>query len=284
MIPTDPAQLPTPTLDPARRDALLQAVLADPPASRRTRPWVVPLVAAASVGVIAGVGVAVVGGGVDRGDDGPPTATDPTSTPSEPAPVPFTTGRLDDVTARSVLAQCAAEMGLATGDFEVTYAQRFRAHGRRHGAVLARDDASGIELFCDSEGNASRIAGPDSKSTVVAPTADRPLTPATVGATSYQAVDRGGPISRLRTTEGYRVADHVARVEMRVGTKDAPGTWYSAAPDHGFVYVAARIDHEIPLTVPLFVEVRAFDTDGKPVTGPAPLGRQQLELGATLRP
>lgn len=284
--PTDPAQVPAPHLDPARRASLLQAVLADPAPGRRTRPWVVPLAAAASVGVIAGLGVAVLGGGVDRGEDEPPAATDPTtpaSTTPDPAPVPFTMGSLDAAAAQSLLSRCADEMDLASADLEVVYAQRFRADGRRHGAVLGRDDATGLELFCDSEGSASRIAGPGSKSVVVPPTADRPLTSSGVGHTSYSTPRATGPIAHLRTAEGFRVAEHVARVEMRVGTKAAPGMWYSATPDRGFAYLAADLGPDVPLRASLFVEVRAFDADGKPVTGPAPLGRQPLGLGLHLR-
>lgn len=269
-------KLPNPTLDPARRGEILDEVLASEPTPRSHRPWLLPAAAAAAVGVIAG-GLALA----DHDDAPPPDrGTVATGTPHpQDRVVDFTTGPLSAADARRLRDDCLATFSESSTGFATVYARRTRTAWGRGGVVVIRQAGTGTELLCSDDGQ-SRIAGPDSKSVVVEPTVARPITVADGGGTGSSS--RDGRILTLATSTAYRVAGNVARIEMRVGTAADPGTWYRSTPENGFAYVSARLDHAVPEDAALFVEARAFDADGHPLTS-APMGRSRLETRLSLR-
>lgn len=279
MNPLDHHDLPAPPLDPARRDAILGAVLAERAARRTSQQrWLAPVGAAAAVGVVAVGGVALL----DR-DTEPPAVTgpSPTATPTsqEPTPPPepdeqvepFVLGSLGPRDADRVLEQCLPSFGYDPSSFEAVLAQRVAGPYGAQDVVIAEDGASGTQFFCSAD-QTSMIAGPDSKSLVRPPDDSHPLTRADVGGTSSS-----GGTGDLLVDAAFRVSDLVDRVEMRVGTTRDPGTWRSATPEGGFVYVAAWTDPAAPEGVDTFVETRAFDSAGEPIRSDL-LGRSRVEL------
>ena len=275
MNPNDPDQLPNPTLDPARRAAIIDEVLGAVPTSHR-RPWLLPISAAAAVATIAVGGVALLGGegsGRQQQDDAPVAAASPTA-PTGPAPVPFTLGRLPAKDAAATLTACLDSLDRQPGDYEVGYAQRVRTESGAQGVVVARQDSTGTELLCAKDEQAL-IAGPMSKSVVVEPTRGEPIKLADGGGTSSMTDLGTGTTTQLSTTSTFRVAANVAHIDMRVGTDTAPGIWHRSAADHGFVHASAWIDTQVARGTDLYVETRAQDVNGKAITG-GPLGRHLL--------
>lgn len=247
-----------------------------PPTTRSRPQWVLPVAAAAAVATIAVGGVTLTGG-----DDGGRQLEDVpvAASPSAPAPVPFTLGRLPDARATAALQECLASLARKPGGaYRISYAQRVRDESGEQGVVVAHEDATGTGLLC-AEDEQAMIAGPMSKSVVVEPTTARPIQVADGGGTA--SVSARGTISQLSITSTFRVADTVAYVDMRVGTDAAPGAWHRAEADHGFVYASAWLDGAVPDDAKLFVETRAHDVDGKPITG-GPLGRNRLQLAREL--
>lgn len=281
MNPLDHHDLPAPALDPARRDAILAEILAEG-AVRRTpkHRWLVPVGAAAAVSLVAVGGVALL----DRDTEQPSASDGPSDVLSTRDPhreqrreqvEPFMVGPLTTVESDRVLAQCLPSFGYDPSTFEVALAQRVAGPWGREDVVVAADRVSGTQLFCGAD-EMSMMAGPDSKSVVRVPDAAHPLTPADVGGTS-SSVGPSGDTRHLFTTAGFRVSDQVARVEMRVGTRSAPGIWRSSVPAGGFVYVGAWIEAAVPAGVELYVETRAYDVDGKPIDSDL-LGRSAVEI------
>lgn len=282
MNPLDHHDLPAPALDPARRDAILADVLAEGAVRRTPRHrWLVPVAAAAAVGVVAVGGVALI----DRGNEptgasvAPSERTSASPTRDRQAPrervEPFVLGPLAAADARQVLDRCLRPYGYEPAAFDVLLAQRVDTLWGPQDAVIAEDPVSGTQFFCSPD-QMSMIAGPSSKSVVRVPDAAHPLTPSDVGGTS-SSTGPGGTTRHLFTDVGFRVSDRVARVEMRVGTAEEPGTWHSSTPQGGFVYVGAWIETATPAGTDMYVETRAYDVDGQLVASDL-LGRSKVDL------
>ncbi|WP_141006670.1 hypothetical protein [Nocardioides humi] len=207
-----------------------------------------------------------------------PTATTTPTTPVDD----IGGGPLSPGAAQRVIDHCARSMGFDAGRYAPVFTQEARTGSGAVAVVLARDAATGTEYLCRDAAygtDGSMVAGPQSKSVVEQPSADRPLTSVDAGGWSYATpLDRPGVVTDLGVDRSYRVDPAVGRVEMRVGTATAPGTWRSAVPSDGYVYVAAWADTELPLDG-IVLETRAFDTAGRPLASDL-LGTERPDLGS----
>lgn len=268
---TDPDQLPDPTLDPVRRAAMLDDVLATPSPARRRSPWLPALAAAAAVVAVAGGGYALSA----RDHDRPAPVAKPTAPTraTEPA-VPFTLGPLT-APARSRQAEaCNRQTPDPQAAITVPYAQRVRTPYGTRAAVVVEQAATASAFFCSEDGTFSTLAARDMR-LIEPPTRTRPVTAVNGGGTS--ASTRKRTITSLFHEIVLRVDPVVARVEIRVGTATQPGTWHRSTPQGGYVYAGAWLDRDVPESAPLFVETRAYDASGALLRAPG-LGRERLRL------
>lgn len=265
---TDPDQLPSPTLAPARRAAILDDVLAASPARRRS-PWLPALAAAASVAALAGAGYALS----TREDRPAPVAKAPAPTRAADSVVPFTLGPLAAATRAQQAEACIRQSPQPDVAISVVYAQRIRGPYGPGTAVVVDQPATASTFFC-SEGTFSTLADRDT-GPIEPPTRTHPVTVLEGGGAS--ASTRRTTITSLSTDTVLRVDPVVARVEIRVGTATRPGTWHRATPQGGFAYAAAWLDRAVPQSTPLYVETRAYDAAGAALRSPG-LGRERLRL------
>lgn len=266
---TNPHDLPDPRLDPVRRTAILDDVLAAGPARRRS-PWLPALAAAAAVVAVAGGGYAL---SARDGDRPSPVAKAPAPTRAADPAVPFTLGPLT-ASARATQADaCIRQSPRPDVAIAVVYAQRIRGPYGPGAAIVVDQPATGSTFFC-GEGTFSTIAdrhlGP-----IDPPPRTRPVT--VVNGVGTSASTRKGTITRLFNDVVLRVHPVVARVEIRVGTAAHPGTWHRSTPQGGYAYAGAWLDRDVPESTPLFVETRAYDAAGAPLHAPG-LGRERVRL------
>jgi hypothetical protein len=239
---------PERTLPRRGREQILRSVLTgeehDMPAElRRDRRWIAPLAAAAAVALIAVGAVALTNSG-----DGQQPAVQP-----DQRTVPLDRGPLSDT---ELMEMQLIDLPPANGPY-------YTFHYARHvdgpqGAVpvaLASSPASNFLVVAVDDTEGAPLVPP-------VPTADRPIV--AVDWTSEAAY----PESSGYWIDGgfYRVADSVARVEVRLGTPDGPEPWRVAEPHGGYVYWAAWFEiAEYEPGTELKMEWRAYDTDGDPI-------------------
>lgn len=265
--------------EPRRRAIRAELVRTSRVPTRRRRPWLLVLPAAALATVLA-----VVLGLTGPGQPAPPVIGVPsaspstTATPSDPTPRPTRSpapapaipaarstdrGPLGATARMKAISRCLADLDRRTGVAEVHLARRTSTAGD----VVLFTGRDGQSYACSS-GGASVYAGSGSKTTPLpAPSRRRPvvriLAPGAGGSRSQDG-------SASSETEAYyRVGPEVASLQLRLTVQGHTGPWFEASTDGGYAWAAARVEYTTAthgaLPHDFTVDDRAFDAAGRPL-------------------
>ncbi|GAA1577588.1 hypothetical protein GCM10009789_33850 [Kribbella sancticallisti] len=294
MITKPPAERPLP-----HKQDILERVLAGETPQTRTRTWLIPVAAAASIAVVAGGLVAATSGHENQPAPGPAAGPTPTksgkpsakSTPAGPADVRVNVGPLKAAEASALAEACVSPAEGHQGEVgEISHAFTVRSWvdpRKTENSVVVLDKSNGLIYGCVGfptaktptgevvDGFEAGLVGGDpvearkGKSVINPTDATHPAVPTDSGGSRY-FIDFDRSPDRLMTDAWYRVDERVAEMRQRYVIKGKPGPWFVGDAVDGTVFLRAW-DESTALQKgdEVRIETQVLDRNGKLLDAPA---------------
>jgi hypothetical protein len=313
MTKTLPAERPLP-----HRQEILERILADESAPvRRTRTWLIPVGAAASIALVAGGLLFVTKNDQKTQPDPAATPSPGTSAASTAAPSTPTTrraaptlpdvhinvGRLTAAEAAAAANTCADAMKGDNTATKIGHALKVMTVDRGEPSITVAftSEPRGLRYGCAGDGKAmtQALVGGDpavaarDKAVINSPDARHPAVPSE-GMAWFPFVDFDQKPDLLLGEGWYRVDNRVASMRQRWTVRGKPGPWYVAEAADGLVFVRSW-DQSAVLKVgeQVRVETQVLDQDGRLLDAPGSLkggggltpspGTTRVDIGTVVR-
>jgi len=280
-------KLPTDRPLPHKQE-ILERILADDAApARHRRGWLVPVSAAASVGVFAG-GLLVATTGHDKTQPGPaathpPTATTPTKRAIQAAPdihIHINLGPLTAAETTKAAQTCLAKIPGSNHATGLAHGVKVMTWGRvkTESTVVFTTVPENLRYGYNSRNADLSIVGGDpavaaeSKTTLTMPDATHPAASTDSSDERYLFVNFDGTPAPLVQEGWYVVDDRVAAMRQRWFVHGKPSAWYVAEPVDGLVFLRSWVQASaLKVGDEVRVETQVLDKAGRLLDAPADL-------------